>query len=395
MKFSINLKLFGILLILLTIVLSRISRKLKSKKGKTKNVLCPKLKPDVEITVEDVFPADSQGDEAKKNAEIQTKAARELFYNRPKKVLDVLKNVAIGYTNFILKNKDLFAEINKIQRQTAEDGTWQVYKQISIELNIDENKFHEDVVQRIINGNDVLPRDYLGFLGLLGDIGASVQDVINRNLDIKNEEDKPKFAIKDALVNYFGNELVNKSKDFYSKYSPDTYYDIKNQRSKRGDRKTCTASGKRSGVMNVGGNVDNTIDVGSKPASSLDSAAKLPEIKWPWQTVKKSLIDFCPKEPWAGHFSATLTEIILMLELFDRDLKSTTTEPTSEKKKTFAAIGSAFLVATGMHSAVEVIYVDKLYTEEASLTPDKILTKDVCNDATKWVSELISSQSKK
>lgn len=247
-----------------------------------------------------------------------------------------------------------------------------------------------------MTGTDVLPRDYLGFLGLLGDIGACLQDVINRNLDINNPGDKPKFGIKDALISFFGDDLLNKSKAFYTKYSPDSYYDIKTdpgKRSKKGDRKTCTASGKRSGVMDVGTIVDETIKVNNVIVSNLNKASQLPGVSWPWQTVRKSLIDFCPKEPWAGHFSGSLYELILMLEIFDRESPTADTEPSSDKKKTYSAIASAFLIATGMHSAVEVVYVDKLYTGAASLTPDKILNNvEVCKDATIFVSSLITEQ---
>ncbi len=189
---------------------------------------------------------------------------------------------------------------------------------------------------------------------------------------------------------------MNKSKAFYTKYSPDSYYDIKTdpgKRSKKGDRKTCTASGKRSGVMDVGTIVDETIKVNNVIVSNLNKASQLPGVSWPWQTVRKSLIDFCPKEPWAGHFSGSLYELILMLEIFDRESPTADTEPSSDKKKTYSAIASAFLIATGMHSAVEVVYVDKLYTGAASLTPDKILNNvEVCKDATIFVSSLITEQ---
>ncbi len=53
-----------------------------------------------------------------------------------------MKHVAQGYTKLININKNgsLFTDINKIQRQTSEAGTWQVYSQVLTELNLTEKE---------------------------------------------------------------------------------------------------------------------------------------------------------------------------------------------------------------------------------------------------------------
>ncbi len=119
---------------------------------------------------------------------------------------------------------------------------------------------------------------------------------------------------------------------------------------------------------------------------------KLPELGWPWQTVPKKFIEeHCATEPWAGHFSGSLYELILMLELFDRaDPKKDDSEKLpKEKKNLYAGVASSFLIGTGMHSAVEVVYVDKLYTG-TSLKPEQVLNKEVLSDATKVVAGIIT-----
>lgn len=143
----------------------------------------------------------------------------------------------------------------------------------------------------------------------------------------------------------------------------------------------------RAGVLNFGEKIDTNIGV----ADSL----KIGKISWPWQTVPKSLVDACPDEPWAGHYSGSLYELILMLEIFDRNPSSVKTPvPLSlEKKKTYAAIAASFLVATGMHSAVELTYVIKNYLD-ASDKPGKIDEKPkVCNGASLYIADLINSVS--
>jgi hypothetical protein len=106
MKLTKTLQIVGLFLILSSITFAR---KLKTKKGKTKTALCPKLKlangSEVDISAADVFPVDSQGDEAKKSAEVQTKAARELFYKPTGKVKEVLQNVAKGYTKIVTQKE--------------------------------------------------------------------------------------------------------------------------------------------------------------------------------------------------------------------------------------------------------------------------------------------------
>lgn len=369
----------------------------------------------------DVFPMEGQtGETVTKNTMTQSKAARGLLYKPSAAVKEYLKKAATNYSKFYSSKKeiDVYDALGKEERQTNRSGTWQVYYSILKLLGMkkkdfSKKDFHEDAIGRIKLGKeDATAVDYLGFLGLLGDIGSKVQDYVNR--EDKRKKDSSEEKVTNLLFEYFGKEdLTAKSQDFYAKYSPDSFFDKGdpfnnkkpedwvNHRKKKTDRKTCfdatntkdaQRKDQRFGLMNSGNEVDALIDAKDGKASALPAEKKLPGIGWPWQTIPKNLIDFCPDEPWAGHFSGSLYELILMFELLDRDDPKAKVEPDSAKKKLFAGIASAFLIATGMHSAVEVVYVDKLYTGAAALTPDKILSKeDVCTNASDYVAKLIAS----
>ena len=138
--------------------------------------------------------------------------------------------------------------------------------------------------------------------------------------------------------------------------------------------------------MNVGEAVDTELN--------LKANEKLPLISWPWQTVPKKLVTFCPEEPWAGHFSGSLYELILMIELFDRADPKTETQANENKKKIYAGTASAFLVSTGMHSAVELVYVVKNYLG-VTINKSDILSESVCKDASKYIAGIISGISNK
>jgi len=366
-----------------------------------------------------VYPGDSQNSgKALENAILQTTAARKFYslITANSKASEVLKNVAKNFKAFLLSNEENLARIvnpeNKVSRQATANGTWDhwdvVFREVvqgaiessvtavtnssddKAKVKVNEykqyltTKFTKTVLYEIETFNTgTNPKSLLGFLGLVGDIGAAVQDVIARG---KNEiEITP---VKEAMIRFFG-DFSEQSKDWYNKYCPDKYYDLPNGRGKQKERAICSSNGTdkkfklepRAGVLNVGAAVDTKLNI---PAEK-----KLPLIGWPWQTVPKSLVDFCPDEPWAGHFSGSLYELILMLDLFDRkaDAIKVTSRPTLEQKKIYAAIASSFLVATGMHSAVELVYVVKNYLGEP--VPNIMDKPKVCQGASKYIADLI------
>lgn len=404
---------FSALIILMDSVASHgILRRKTTKKTKVKaNEDCAKIftkfndATSVKAKPADViFPqVDQTKDTAKANALTQTKAARK-FFNKPNDDANAaIVRAAANLTRFLRDNDailTILATNDKIGRQTGETGTLGY----GVELLKVIGGANADVKDLLINTTALLQQDStaknrLAFLGILGDIGACVQDGFNRASESGN---KPVQDVKDAINTFFANktkpdEIKTKSADFYKLYSPDKYYDDgvpATAIGKKLERSSCSKDGTaatfkmdaRAGVLNVGEQADKDL--------KFSGDAQLPKIGWPWQTVNKKLITFCENEPWAGHYSGSLYELILMLELFNRDKMDTAITPDNNKKKLFAGISAAFLVATGMHSAVEVNYVVQKYLSGDATEKRIDLTKDqntdACKDATKKISELIT-----
>lgn len=396
-----------------------------------------------------VFPEDYQkGAQVLENAKLQTTAARKFYYLLPNngKASQVLKNVAANFRKFLKGSEENLARIvnpaHNVSRQSQENGTWGHFDSIvrdvltpivskgktltdqQLKDKLDSlvteyktfltGKFTTTVLTEIETFNSgTNSKSLLGFIGLIGDIGAAVQDVIGKK---KNHEtnDKEIIAVKKGMIDYFG-DFSSKSLEYYDKYAPDKYYDVKDGRGKQKERATCTINGQnkeenksgRAGVLNLGETVDQQITDPSwkrKEKKIVEGKEKeievtnlpndkiIPKIGWPWQTVPKTLVDYCPDEPWAGHFSGSLYELILMLELFDRraDAIKQSRIPSPEEKKIYAAIASSFLVATGMHSAVEIVYVVKRYLAEP--VGENVMDKQkVCQGASRYIVNLIDS----
>ena len=218
------------------------------RKTETGNSLCPKVYVRGDQTaspIEEkgaVYPGDSQkSDKALENAKLQTSAARKFFSKslNAGTTKSVISNVAKNFSNFIVKHPEVLQIlVNKykaVARQAQSGGTWSHFQDVFGEipefegLTEDQKReeFYKNVIVEIENKNPV-PKNVLGFLGLLGDVGACLQDVIGRG---ENNADKVK--IKDAFISFFG-DISSKSRTFYENYSPDKYYDIKDGAEKRG-----------------------------------------------------------------------------------------------------------------------------------------------------------------
>lgn len=348
-------------------------------------------KPDV-----DQLPSEVQKDKAVIDLAIQqTSAARKVFYNLPKPAKDLFTKAATNYKKFYdfmnSKKLSIFELLGKDQRQTMSNGTWRDFNHIKRDIfpDITPEKFHADVVEKIIKGA-ALPRDYLGFIGYLGDIAASLQDVNN-----KDKKDDGLVKLTDALTEYFGGKaLTELSQKYFKALSPDGFYDNKGKK-KSVERMTCAGPDAkdptklnmkalpRTGVLNVGKTVDLVIAKGKKPEELL------PSIGWPWQTLPKEVIATCPTEPWAGHVSGSFYELAFMLELLDREKPATPVAVSADKKKLYCRIAASFLIATGMHTAYEVRYpMEKYISGDLSvkvLGLDDLKNPKLCKGATEYV----------
>lgn len=337
-----------------------------------------------------VFPQDSQKDKALTNAELQTKEARNLFYKPPTGVTGIIGKAAAKLAYYLddskTNTKYIGPHLYAVERQNNLQDTasmsistryfYDFLTTTKRKLRADPPAVNKDALdsakQLAIEGvvgalkssaSTATARQLLGFIAVLGDIGASIQDAVNRDApkagikdyDKKKAEYDHKVAIKDKFKIEFTN-LESWSKAIYATRSPDKFYTngvTGSGRTKPSERFTCDGTkDKRQGVLNVGTKVDGELKVAADKV--------LPGIWWPFQTVPEALVSLCPEEPWAGHFSGSLYECILMLDLLtgtDPTVKADKTNMTDRVNK--GAICAGFLVATGMHSAAEEAYVLK------------------------------------
>lgn len=343
----------------------------------------------------DQLPSEVQTDKAVKDLAMrQTSASKKVFYTLPKPVKDLFTKAAVSYKKFYAfmttKKLDIFELLGGEQRQTSSNGTWREFNHIKRDIfpDITPAKFHEEVIDRIVKGT-ALPRDYFGFVGYLGDIIATLQDVKNKG---KKEEGLVKLA--NAMTEYFGDKLTKLSNDYFNAFSPDGFYENKGKK-KSVERQTCAGPDPkdptkldlktlpRNGVLNVGKTVDLVIAKGKKPEQLL------PSIGWQWQTLPKEVIDSCPTEPWAGHVSGSFYELAFMFELLERENPTDTALPTTEKKKLYCRVAASFLIATGMHTALEVRHPMEKYIkgdiEIKKIGLDEIKADPICKGATDYV----------
>jgi len=242
--------------------------------------------------------------------------------------------------------------------------------------------------------------EYLGYVALLGDIGAVIQDLNNRGVS----DDQKIPAIR--IVKVFNDRVQGKlngstttpgySQTIYAARSPDKFYgpavkiNGKDETRKKAERATCvdaqskTIFAPRSGVLNMGDAADALL-------IEVPLTSRFPKIGWPWQTCPSSLLDDrnggCSEEPWAGLYSGSLYEIMLMLDLLSGVSPSEKAQDSNKKhKRAVAATAAGFLIATGMHSAAEEAYVIKQYLGE--LKPLETISGS-CKGATDYVSALI------
>lgn len=336
-----------------------------------------------------VFPQDSQTGEALTNAELQTKEARHLFYKPPTGVTGIVGKAATKLAYYLdddkTNKKYIGTHLYAVDRQnnlednaslsvstrffydfltTTKKKQRKENKKADPALDSAKQLAIEDVTAALkTSASTATAKQLLGFIAVLGDIGASIQDSVNRpapkttddGYEKKKAEYDHKVAIKDKFKIDFP-KIEDWSKAIYATRSPDSFYKTGvtgGGRTKPTERFSCVTQTKekRQGVLNVGAKVDGELKVGDKA---------LQGIWWPFQTVPDELVKKCPEEPWAGHFSGSLYECILVLDLL------TDTDPTVKYSETNkvdrinkGAICAAFLVAAGMHSAAEEVYVLK------------------------------------
>lgn len=384
--------------------------------------MCPFISLNKKIDNDNnAFPIDFQtSDEELAKALKQTRAARNLFYSIEfnKRLSNHFSLLAEAFNDFIIASKKI-KEKNKnyqtildilikkeIQRQVPNKDPSTEFKILTPSfidlLNILKNETEEKkkkiLIENVISSIEINKKKdkldikhyansnyYFGFVGLLGDIGAYFNDMINRDKKL-DSDDLLAFEI-------FGKEeSIKKSQDLNALLSPDSFYSSEEEgRNKGKERGLCFVDelqkekviAQRSGILNKGTEVDEELKIESK--------SRLPSLAWPFQTVPKKLIQSCKPdtkekadEPWSGHFSASQFDIIFMQEIL---LKG---KNVKIEKDIIAGISSAFLIATGMHSAAEIYWINYNYFTNSKLSFNDYMKK-YCNLSTRRLTKLMNN----
>lgn len=363
-------------------------------------------------TTKDLYPGDLKADKnysvALANALTQTTAARKLFYQPNDVANGIIKTAANNLINAYNKDPSGFKAFasSAEQRQTTYRGTLQTLYTPELLDEVakanpqfesrDALKFEKLAValEKLIPKMKVdkpEATDILGFLGWMGDMAAAITDSYGRG---GSKPVQQTFA--DFMKTKFIKNLDTKVKsDLYGKYSPDKYY----TGDKKNERRTCSVNDKspdmkqvlRAGVMDTGEDADK----------KLNPKTKLPTIGWPWQTIPVALTNFCKDEPWAGHVSGSFYELVFLCQIFAQTpdasgmFDANLADSKDKNRDGCIAWGSAFLIATGMHSSIEIAYAAQKMQESKDI-PDKFdlkddkLKKTLCTDgsSTKFTSDL-------
>lgn len=367
------MKLIKIIILILTVSTSFAAIcELTSKNGFVEKPEC------IAITKDDVYPEDSQP-EGEAKALTQNLSARKLMYNPGKKVKEILKNSAAylsdSWASFSPEVEKLLIDAEQsdkgVNRQVDFGGSLGV---LATHAGLTSSQAIKDMLAAHKAGTATVIQT-VGYISFLGDIGAQVNDCFARGKNDPKKHSKLIAIANDVKKVFTTFDVEAKMKeDSFVQRKVDTFYS-----NKPNERLTCMVKDgdkckwyqlPRSGVLNKGKAADEKM--GHKGES-------IPEILWPLQTVKATTVNECKDEPWAGLYSGSINELLFMLDLLT---KSDPNDTKGADRRAKAAIASALLIATGFHSAVEVVHVVKLYLGEKSTIPS-------CAGSTEYISALI------
>lgn len=354
--------------------------KTKTKVVKTKcpNVYMNRVLHDNTETL-NYFPEDFYADKdtATTNAKKQSVASRALLTAPKGEVLNQLKIAAEALWNLNvrkfqtswkdLSNQDLNLIINsKINLQVINGITKNTERGTL-------NQF-QAVIGRVKNGNGT-NGDNSAVLGLLGNYGATLFDYINpaKKASIEGNEVAMKILYGIAKFKFPGDRdaalrlLVARATPNYGKLAGPSLVPLK-----PAERGNCIPANELTNIPPKSNMAPRT---GLLNLAVADTS--IPPVSWPWQTLPKALMDKCPNEPFIGHFSGSIVELLFMLDLFAWDSSKTEEDQaqpdlyltqvnklaglTSNERKARAALASSFLLGMGMHSAVEVAPTVRYY----------------------------------
>lgn len=307
-------------------------------------------------------------------AKKQNASAAKLLSTPGKKAKAILAEAANGIKAFLDNTSDKAL----IWKDAAKfDPAWDFNRSLygGILETKDATKFTQATVLVKVKSGTASGVENAGALAICGDVGTAVFDFNGRKADVEKKKlDDPKDKTKnpfEAILPHISTAVSISSPSLIALGGK-----IKAQRGgtaiapnkkKRGnkpaergevkDKKGDKKMDERSGVMNL---------------KNGDFKAK-----WPWQTIPEKYLKKC-KEPWAGHYSGSIVEVLFGLDIFTKTnsdfghdpalsfdffrtdkanadiIKDMKNELDSPYRKCKGALAAAFLIAIGYHSAIEV-----------------------------------------
>jgi hypothetical protein len=354
--------------LLLTISLS-LSAKLKRTKNTPTNVSdYDRLKAALKLGL----PAEVQKDNivVVQKANQQTEAARKLFAKPGPIANEILKTVSKKISKLLIDedlNKKLMnttvfnrAKFRGILDNTSKKATEPTKR---LEAAINRKNIQNFLFAKVADETTGIKAiDRAGVVAMMGDIGTAIFDCVENSADKKI---KIFCEVKKIISSKFEEKGINditgqanvaktqRGGSTIAKNKKDTIKDGVKHPAERDEMKTSDGNFKleeRSKLLST------TTDDSDFKAS------------WPWQLLPEVYMKKCA-EPWAGHYSGSIVEILFSLDLFtqidpigqDIPLLSfgQSNNPTNKQldtdaRKCKAALGAAFLLSVGYHSAIEV-----------------------------------------
>lgn len=321
-------------------------------------------------------------------AKKQTEAARNLFKNPNPIVKKILTAAALQLRNLLSKNlSDKALNDEKLNRSIYGGVLTKNFKEnqknkLGDQAKISKRHFQTGRISKVAKDTtDATEFDRAGAVALMGDIGTSIFDCEMKRDGSGTFEDNGYCSVEQAIA------ITHKRGDRLK-----TWKDGQEAKKQRGGsaiakmkkdtfnaEKKISVPGER-GMKFGADSQDNTgiKDKNGKDIMKFKERSNILSTKvdgsgwsgsWPWQMMPEAYLKNCA-EPFAGHYSGSIVEILFVLDLLtetdkdlgkDEPLKSYVFEGhpagadlDSDIRKCKAAIGAAFLLSVGYHSAIEV-----------------------------------------
>lgn len=315
------------------------------------------LKSKAEGDFNTVLPNAISQPTAVKNAKKQVKAARDFLKEPGVLALKIIKKVARRLVENVIP---IYDDLNLANRTRANKNF--------IGIFAGYNKAKQLMSWSSITKDDGTSLHYAAAICYIGDLMGPIAD--NDSSSPVPGKLAPKLGLTRKKLLEFGSTVhkyrggsaiaaekkterfilqQNGNHDLSKKVViPNNYYTavVKNTQNKPDNSQTLTQPTRR-GVFNVAEDV-NIIELG-----------------WPYQCVPTNFITSCPLEPWAGHYSGSIGEMLFGLDLL-RTTNYETKNPVinlvhNESRECVAAFAAATIVGLGYHSAIEVKPAIDLY----------------------------------